>query len=116
MLSGIFIAEMEGKTMSSDRIQRSTHLGLKDWIQAWAGHFGHQKPLQQELIRIAWEQCAGPLMASQTTALKWDGGHVVYVRLASSAAAQELRLRQQEWIKAMALALKEIQINEIRTF
>jgi hypothetical protein len=102
--------------MSIDKIQRSTHLGLKDWIQAWAGHFGHQKPLQQELIRIAWEQCAGPLMASQTIALKWDGSHVVYVRLASSAAAQELRLRQQEWLKAMALALKEIQINEIRTF
>jgi len=38
------------------------------------------------------------------------------VRLASSAAAQELRLRQQEWLKAMALVLKEIQINEIRTF
>jgi hypothetical protein len=107
---------MEGNPMSADHIQRSTHLGLKDWIQAWAGHFGHQKPLQQELIRIAWEQCAGPLMASQTTALKWDGNQVVYVRLASSAAAQELRLRQQEWLKSMSLVLKEIHIQEIRTF
>jgi len=102
--------------MNTEKIQRSTHLDLKDWIQAWAGHFGHKKPLQQELIRIAWEQCAGPLMASQTTALKWDGGQVLYLRLASSAAAQELRLKQHEWLKAMATVLKEIQIKEIRMF
>jgi hypothetical protein len=99
-----------------DKIQRSTHLELKDWIQAWAGYFGHQKPLQQELIRMAWEQCAGPLMASQTLALKWDGGEVVYIRLASSAAAQELRLKQAEWLKSMAALLKDIPLKEFRSF
>jgi hypothetical protein len=115
-LKGILLQKVKGQALKTDPIQRSTHLNVKEWIQAWAGYFGHKKPLQEELIRLAWERCVGPLMASQTMALKWDGGDVVYVRLASSAASQELRLKEQEWLKAMATELKEIQIKEIRTF
>jgi hypothetical protein len=87
---------------------------LGDWVQAWARHFGHLPALEQELLRTAWKEVAGSVMYAQTLELRWDGGAVVYLKLSSSAAAQEVRLRQRDWLEKLVKTTGKVQIQELK--
>lgn len=89
---------------------------LGAWVQAWAKHYGHTGGLQQELLRNAWEQTVGPLLASRTLAFHWDGGPIIRVRMSDAAAQQEVHLRQREWIESLRCGEGRGHLLEIRTF
>jgi hypothetical protein len=46
--------------------------------------------------------------------LRWDGGAVVYLKLSSSAAAQEVRLRQRDWLEKLVKTTGKVQIQELK--
>ena len=89
---------------------------LGDWVKAWAKHFGHTGNLQQELLWNAWEQAVGPVLASRTQTLRWDGGSIVWVRMSDAIAQHEVHLRQREWLFALRGGDGREHLTEIRTY
>jgi len=89
---------------------------LGAWVKAWAKHYGHTGSLRQELLRNAWEQTVGSLLASRTQVFQWDGGPIVWVRMSDAAAQQEVHLRQREWMEILRQGEGCGHLLEIRTF